>query len=55
LVLSHLDTVHPVGLIDEVLPWKREDDHVQGPGIYGTNAGVDMAYYAYQHLVRQEK
>ena len=55
LVLSHLDTVHPMGLIDEVLPWKREDEHVQGPGIYDMKAGAHMAYYAYQHLVRQGK
>ena len=55
LVLSHLDTVHPMGLIDEVLPWKREGDHVQGPGIYDMKAGAHMAYYAYQHLVRQGK
>ena len=55
LVLSHLDTVHPMGLIDEVLPWKRENDHVQGPGIYDMKAGAHMAYYAYQHLVRQGK
>jgi len=55
LVLSHLDTVHPMGLIDEVLPWKREGDRVQGPGIYDMKAGAHMAYYAYQHLVRLGK
>ena len=55
LVLSHLDTVHPMGIIDDPLPWKREGDHVQGPGIYDMKAGAHMAYYAYQHLVRQGK
>ena len=53
LVLSHLDTVHPMGIIDDPLPWKREGDHVQGPGIYDMKAGAHMAYYAYQHLIRQ--
>ena len=55
LVLSHLDTVHPMGIIEDPLPWRREGDHVQGPGIYDMKAGAHMAYYAYQHLVRQGK
>ena len=55
LVLSHLDTVHPMGIIDDPLPWKREGDHVQGPGIYDMKAGAHIAYYAFQHLVRQGK
>mgnify|MGYP001362923438 FL=1 len=55
LVLSHLDTVHPMGIIEDPLPWRREGDHVQGPGIYDMKAGAHMAYYAFQHLVRQGK
>tara|TARA_Y100000746_G_scaffold121686_1_gene104310 strand:+ start:1314 stop:2465 length:1152 start_codon:yes stop_codon:yes gene_type:complete len=55
LVLSHLDTVHPMDTINDPLPWKREGDHVQGPGIYDMKAGAHMAYYAFQHLVRQGK
>ena len=55
LVLSHLDTVHPMGIIEGPLPWRREGDHVQGPGIYDMKAGAHMAYYAFQHLVRQGK
>ena len=52
LVLSHLDTVHPMGIIEDPLPWRREGDHVQGPGIYDMKAGEHMAYYAFQRLVR---
>ena len=55
LVLSHLDTVHPMDTINDPLPWKREGDHVQGPGVYDMKAGAHMAYYAFQHLVRQGK
>ena len=52
LVLSHLDTVHPLGTGQTTLRWRRDNDHVQGPGIYDMKAGAYIAYYAYQHLVR---
>ena len=52
LVLSHIDTVHPIGTLDEILPIRREDDKVYGPGIYDMKAGAYLAYYAYRHLVR---
>jgi glutamate carboxypeptidase len=52
LVLSHLDTVHPVGFLKNTLPFKREGDVVYGPGIYDMKAGAYLAYYAYRHLVR---
>ena len=52
LVLSHLDTVHPLGTGQTTLRWRRDKDHVQGPGIYDMKAGAYIAYYAYQHLVR---
>ena len=52
LVLSHLDTVHPLGTGQTTLQWRRDGDHVQGPGIYDMKAGAYIAYYAYQHLVR---
>lgn len=55
LVLSHLDTVHPLGSIDDYNPWRREGDSVFGPGIYDMKAGAYLAYYAYQHLVRMGK
>jgi glutamate carboxypeptidase len=52
LVLSHLDTVHPHGTIDNQNPYRREGDKVFGLGIYDIKSGAYIAYYAYQHLVR---
>ena len=52
LVLSHLDTVHPAGSIDDVLRVRREGDRVYGPGIYDMKGGACLAWYAFRHLVR---
>jgi glutamate carboxypeptidase len=52
LVLSHLDTVHPVGSLEHVNPVRREGDEVYGPGIYDMKAGAHIAFYALRHLVR---
>ncbi|MCC7276022.1 MAG: M20/M25/M40 family metallo-hydrolase [Alphaproteobacteria bacterium] len=51
LVLSHIDTVHPIGMIDQ-LRFEKKGDVVFGPGIYDMKGGAYLAYYAYQHLVR---
>ena len=55
LVVSHLDTVHPMGTLAEQLPFRREGDVVYGPGIYDMKGGAYLAYYAYRHLVREGK
>jgi len=55
LVLAHLDTVHPIGMIERDLKIRREGDSVFGPGIYDMKAGGYIAYYALRHLVRQGK
>jgi len=52
LVLSHLDTVHPIGMIEKALKVVRKGDQVFGPGIYDMKGGAYLAFYAYQHLVR---
>ncbi|MEM7254936.1 MAG: M20/M25/M40 family metallo-hydrolase, partial [Pseudomonadota bacterium] len=52
LVLSHSDTVHPIGTMDNQLPVRQEGDRVYGPGIYDMKGGAYLAYYALQHLVR---
>jgi glutamate carboxypeptidase len=52
LVLSHLDTVHPLGFKDTENPIRREGDKVYGPGIYDMKGGAYVAYYALRHLVR---
>ena len=49
LVLSHLDTVHPMGFIER-LPFKVEDDSAFGPGIYDMKGGAYIAYHAFRQL-----
>ena len=52
LVLSHLDTVHPVGTIAE-LPYRIEGDKAYGPGIYDMKGGAYLALAAYRSLVEE--
>jgi glutamate carboxypeptidase len=48
-VLSHLDTVHPMGFIER-LPFKVEGDIAFGPGIYDMKGGAYLAYHAFAQL-----
>ena len=52
LVLSHMDTVHPVGTLEGARPVERDGDVVYGPGIYDMKGGAYIAYHAMRHLVR---
>src|ERR1700712_3922620 len=49
LVLSHLDTVHPMGFIER-LPFGIEGDSAFGPGIYDMKGGAYLAYHAFAQL-----
>ena len=49
LILSHLDTVHPIGFIER-LPFKIEGDSAFGPGIYDMKGGAYLAYHAFRQL-----
>src|SRR3954470_16070578 len=49
LVLSHLDTVHPLGFIER-LPFKVEGDRAWGPGIYDMKGGAYLACHAFATL-----
>jgi glutamate carboxypeptidase len=49
LVLSHLDTVHPMGFIER-LPFKIEGDSAFGPGIYDMKGGAYIAHHAFRQL-----
>jgi len=49
LVLSHLDTVHPLRFIER-LPFKIEGDSAFGPGIYDMKGGAYLAYHAFRQL-----
>ena len=49
LVLSHLDTVHPMGFIQR-LPFHIEGDSAFGPGIYDMKGGAYLAYHAFGQI-----
>src|ERR1700744_3312148 len=49
LVLSHLDTVHPMGFIQR-LPFRIEGDSAFGPGIYDMKGGAYLAYHAFRQI-----
>jgi glutamate carboxypeptidase len=49
LVLSHLDTVHPMGFIER-LPFRIEGDTAFGPGIYDMKGGAYLAYHAFRQI-----
>lgn len=49
LVLSHLDTVHPMGFIER-LPFKVDGDSAFGPGIYDMKGGAYLAYRAFKQI-----
>src|SRR5450432_1017404 len=49
LVLSHLDTVHPMGFIER-LPFRIDGDSAFGPGIYDMKGGAYLAYHAFRQI-----
>jgi glutamate carboxypeptidase len=49
LVLSHLDTVHPMGFIQR-LPFRVEGDSAFGPGIYDMKGGAYLAFHAFRQI-----
>jgi glutamate carboxypeptidase len=49
LILSHLDTVHPMGFIER-LPFRIEGDSAFGPGIYDMKGGAYLAFHAFRQL-----
>lgn len=53
LVLSHLDTVHENGTLDTLLPIRREEERVYGPGILDMKGGARLGIEAMRALVRE--
>src|SRR5215510_104501 len=49
LVLSHHDTVHPIGFIKR-LPFNVDGDRAFGPGIYDMKGGAYLAYHAFRQI-----
>ncbi len=54
VVLSHLDTVHPIGFIER-LPFRVEGDSAFGPGIYDMKGGAYLAYHAFRQVCASAK
>src|SRR5262245_42547106 len=50
LVLSHMDTVHPVGTLTGKLTYRREGDRVYGPGIYDMKGGLMLGVAAFRRI-----
>jgi glutamate carboxypeptidase len=48
LLMSHLDTVHPVGTLAQHLPVRRDGDRLYGPGIYDMKGGAYLAFAAFK-------
>lgn len=51
LVSGHLDTVHPLGVID-VNPFRRDDGKIYGPGIQDMKGGNFVALEAMRQIAR---
>lgn len=48
LVLSHLDTVHPLGTLERDLPVRVEGDRLYGPGVYDMKGGAWLALQGFK-------
>src|SRR5262245_8121154 len=52
LVLSHIDTVHPIGTLAGALPFRRDGDRLYGPGLYDMKGGAYLAFDAFRAVVQ---
>jgi glutamate carboxypeptidase len=55
LVLSHMDTVHPVGTLAGKLAYRRDGDRVYGPGIYDMKGGLVLAVAAFRRIAHARR
>jgi glutamate carboxypeptidase len=54
LVLSHLDTVHPLGTAERDLPVRLEGGRLYGPGAYDMKGGAYVALQAFKQVARDD-
>ena len=50
LIMSHVDTVHPIGTLGSTLPFRRDGDRVYGPGIFDMKGGAYLAAEAFRQV-----
>src|SRR5260370_13776862 len=55
LVLSHMDTVHPIGTLAGKLAYRREGDRVYGPGISDMKGGLMLAVAPFRRIAQAER
>ncbi len=53
VILSHVDTVHPVGTLANQLPIRIEGDRLYGPGVYDMKGGAYLALEAFRDVCRR--
>src|SRR5690348_2349363 len=52
LILSHIDTVHPMGTLGGSSPFRRDGDRLYGPGLYDMKGGAYLALEAFRQVTR---
>ena len=53
VILSHIDTVHPVGTLRSArLPFRRDGDRLYGPGLFDMKGGAYLALEAFRQVAR---
>ncbi len=55
LVLSHIDTVHPIGTLAGPLPFRIEGDRAYGPGAEDMKGGTYLALAALRQIARERR
>jgi len=50
LIMSHIDTVHPIGTLAGPLPFRRDGDKLYGPGLFDMKGGAYLALEAFRHV-----
>ena len=52
LIMSHIDTVHPIGTLAGPLPFRRDGDKLYGPGLFDMKGGAYLALEAFRQVAR---
>ena len=52
VILSHIDTVHPVGTLHGALPFRRDGDRLYGPGLFDMKGGAYLALEAFRQVAQ---